>query len=245
MQFTYTGGRQARWSADGKIITFQRGNAIIQKQVDGSGTDRTVFEAPSDRAPAEPRLATVDDWSRDGRMYAVRQLAPVGGSGFGTLWLLAATPGSKPIPLSAPETRGYNGRFSPDGRWIAYNADDSGITEVYVQRVPSDGAKWKISQNGGARPRWRRDGREIFFVETGNVNGAGRLMAVPIELGAALRAGMPQPIVDVPFVPTTANGYPYALSPDGQRVLQIQPAEDPNRSAFTVVMNWTAQLRKN
>jgi Tol biopolymer transport system component len=236
-QVTFSGGTQARWSADGTSLTFVRGRALLQRRVDGTGAERTMF--------VSPQLASLGDWSADGRLYVVREVPTVGGSGIGTLWLVPATPGATATPLSNPETRGFNGRFSPDGKWVAYNSDDSGITEVYVQRIPSDGVKWKISQNGGVRPRWRRDGKEIFFIETGNVNGAGRLMAAPVELGTSVRVSASQPIVEVPFVPANANNYPYSVSADGQRILVIQSADDADRLAMTIVLNWTALLRKN
>jgi hypothetical protein len=85
----------------------------------------------------------------------------------------------------------------------------------------------------------------MFFVASGNVNGAGRLMAVPVDLASTVRTGVPQRLVAAPFVPSLANDYPYAVSPDGQRVLVIQPADDPNRSAISIVLNWTADLRTN
>lgn len=140
-----------------------------------------------------------------------------------------------------PQTdmRGTNGRFSPDGRWLAYESSESGRAEVYVQPFPSTGAKWSISRNGGRLPRWRRDGKELFYV-----TAEGKLAAVPIVAGETFQAGDPSELFDISFSPTGVNPYPYAVSADGQRFLVITPDETASTTAISVVLNWTAALRQ-
>jgi Tol biopolymer transport system component len=93
--------------------------------------------------------------------------------------------------------------------------------------------------------RWLRDGKEIFYVHTGSINGSGKLMAVSIELTPTVRIGTPAAIVDTAFVPNNANDYPYAVTPDGQRFLVVQPRTDQARVPITLVMNWTEALKKS
>jgi dipeptidyl aminopeptidase/acylaminoacyl peptidase len=120
------------------------------------------------------------------------------------------------------ETRG---RFSPDGHWIAFESDESGRSEVYVQPFPSTGAKSQISADGGVSPEWRRDGREIFYVR-----GDGRLVAVPIKPnGIRLDPGTP-----VPLFPIMSPDY--AVSADGQRFLVNRIVQEP--PPITLLLNW-------
>jgi hypothetical protein len=109
---------------------------------------------------------------------------------------------------------------------------------VYVQPFPFTGAKWAISRNGGVRPRWRRDGKEIFYV-----TAESRLAAAPIVAGEALQVGESSELFDVTFVPAGANPYPYAVSADGQRFLVITPEETAAANAITVILNWDGALR--
>ena len=136
------------------------------------------------------------------------------------------------------EMRGANGRFSPDGRWLAYESIESGRIEVYVQPVPATGAKWLISRNGGVRPRWRRDGKELFYI-----TAESKLAAVPIVAGETFQAGDPSELFDVSFSPAGVNPYPYAVSADGQRFLVITPEESASSAAISVVLNWASALR--
>jgi Tol biopolymer transport system component len=133
---------------------------------------------------------------------------------------------------------GTNGRFSPDGRWLAYQSSESGRTEVFVQPYPPTGAKWRVSQNGGVRPRWRRDGNELFYVTLED-----SLMAVPIVAAETIQAGEPSMLFSIDFSSPSVNAYPYAVSADGQRFLVITPQETSS-AAVSVVVNWTEELKR-
>jgi len=162
------------------------------------------------------------------------------------LWVLpiAATPDGerKPIPFVVTQADETFGQFSPDGHWIAYSSDESGRREVYVQgfapdRVPAAaGGKWQMSTAGGDKPRWSRNGKELYYIAPDR-----KLMAVPVTLGLPF-----QPGVAVPLFETTATGFfPYAVSPDGRFLISMPAAgEAPTSSPLTIVLNWQAGLKR-
>jgi eukaryotic-like serine/threonine-protein kinase len=150
------------------------------------------------------------------------------------------------------------GRFSPDGRWVAYQSNESGQEEVYVipfggtqqtasaaQGTNTAAGKWQVSTGGGAAPVWRRDGKEIFYVSPNT--GAG--MAASVDgSGPAFSVGRVEPAFSVRVAPTgQAAGPQFGVAPDGQRFL-VSLAEDIRRDTapqpVTVVVNWAAALRK-
>ena len=132
-------------------------------------------------------------------------------------------------------------RFSPDGKWIAYSSDESGRREVYVQgfaadRVPAAAVgKWQISTAGGDKPRWRHDGKELFYIAPDN-----KMMAVPVKLGPPFEPGVAVPL----FETRVAGFFPYDVSPDGRFLLYTpSEAEAPASSPVTIVLNWQAELK--
>jgi hypothetical protein len=162
------------------------------------------------------------------------------------LWILPTEPSPggerKPIPFVVTPADETFGQFSPDGKWIAYSSDESGRREVYVQgfapdRVPAAAVgKWQMSTAGGDKPRWRKDGSELYYIAPDR-----KMMAVPVKLGPPFEPG-----VAVPLFETRATGYfPYDVSPDG-RFLLATPTESgaPASSPVTVVLNWQAALKR-
>ena len=234
-QFTFTGATHPKWTADGQFLTFNHERAILRKRIDGSGEEEVLRESDANM------IGPIGDWMPGDTAFVMRRVPSQTGAATGRLFLITPRPNVKATEIQQAQ---FNGRFSPDGKWLAYTADQSGGEEVYVQPLPMTGAQWLVSRGGGVRPRWRRDGKELFFVASSSVNGAGRLMAVPVEAGASFRVGTPVPLFDVPFVPGDANDYSYSVSADGQRILVIQPIEDATRTPFTLVFNWVALLRK-
>ena len=147
----------------------------------------------------------------------------------------------KPFPFEQTEHSEFGAAFSPDGRWLAYASDESGKMEVYVRTFTgkpgpaASGGKWLISTSGGTRPRWRRDGKELFYVAND-----GKLMAVEIKSGANFEAGAPKLLFD-----THAHWGFYDVTADGQRFIVTMPVEQAQvRSPITVVLNWQAGLKK-
>jgi hypothetical protein len=131
------------------------------------------------------------------------------------------------------------GRVSPDGQWIAYTSDETGRPEVYVQSFPTPGGKWPISTSGGADPRWRRDGKELFFISSDR-----KLMAVDIQAESTFQAGLPRPLFDVRVSGLTDVRTHYAVAADGRRFLVNTIDETDVAAPITVVLNWTARLKQ-
>lgn len=155
------------------------------------------------------------------------------------LWLLPLSGDRKPVQFLASPFDELHGNFSPDGRLVAYSSNEAfGKYEVYVRTVPLSDLNMKVSSNGGYQPRWRSDGREIYYLSEDR-----KLMAVPVGPGPAF--GIPRPLFQT-RVP--AGVHPlrthYVPSRDGQRFLVNTQTGDPAPTPITVVLNWTAGLKR-
>ena len=142
-----------------------------------------------------------------------------------------------PSPYLTTEfNEGVGAQFSPDGRWVAYTSNESGRQEVYVASFPVPRSKWPVSTAGGLLPRWRGDGREIFYFEVGN----SRVMAAEVTSdGAAFRTGTVRPLFNV----RPAGGRKFwDVSPDGRRFLVNTALATPDEAPLTLLVNWPALL---
>ncbi len=219
----------AQWSPDGRRIVFTsrakgRGDLFVK---DVSGT-----------RDAEPLLVNADekyvsDWSRDGR-YILFASRPAG-SGW-DIWAMPLTGDRKPFPVVKTSFVELWATFSPDGKYIAYQSNESGRQEIYAQDFPEAHNKWQISTDGGTEPFWRGDGRELFY------RAGSRMMAVSIETGTTLTAGNPAQLFQARFATVQARGH-YRPSPDGQRFLVLSPIAREFERPAAVVLNWTSALR--
>jgi Tol biopolymer transport system component len=211
--------------------TFSRDGAHVVYSVLGEG----FFQKPV-TGGAETRLLDVDggspDWSADGR-FVVYQ-AQTAETGF-DLWAVALSGDRKPFPVAQSPHGEREGAFSPDVRWLAYDSTETGRREVWVQPFPPTGARWQISTAGGVSPRWRGDGRELFYVAAD-----GRLTAVPITAGAGFQWGAPRALFETPF--RSGTYAPLQVSDDGQRFLMQKAPDTAEESPITVIVNWTARL---
>ena len=204
---------------------------LYQKRADGVGPEEPVLKAPTDMVP--------NSWSPDGRALVYRTNAtPM------NLGVLPLVGDRKPRLFEPSKVNQATGQVSPDGRWIAYHSSESGRTEVYVQSFPAPGVgKWQISKDGGADARWRGDGRELFYYALD-----GRLMAVPMTGSTALQVGVAVPLFEARLLngPDTHTGFKqqYDVTRDGQRFLINVPLEEASASPITVVLSWTAGLKK-
>jgi eukaryotic-like serine/threonine-protein kinase len=173
-------------------------------------------------------------FSPDGRFLAYDSLDPANGF---DLWILPdplGPPGaSKPYPFLQTEFNETQAKFSPDGHWIAYESNEPGRYEVYVTRFPGPGGKKQISTAGGVAPRWRPDGRGLFYVAPDN-----RLMTAELDTKDGT---VEVKKVDALFGPVTNN---YDVSSDGQKFLVLVQPEGETGGPLTVVQNWTAGLKK-
>lgn len=146
----------------------------------------------------------------------------------------------KPTPFLQSPYSQSQARFSPDGRRIAYVSNESGMPEVYLETFPAPTGKMRISTQGGTEPVWRRDGKELFYLAPDR-----RLMAVSMmaEL-PRFEAGRPQPLFQIPHELVSTMRNHYDVSADGQRFLLATIAEEGSSPTITVVLNWTAGLKK-
>jgi hypothetical protein len=146
---------------------------------------------------------------------------------------------ARPFPVVRTEARDTAGKLSPDGQWLAYVSDASGRNEVYVQSFPGGGGKRKVSTGGGNSPRWRRDGRELFYYA-----GDGKLMATPVRSGESFEVGAPVSLFEFRAGNVLLNGTPYAVTADGQCFLINAVVETEPNAPLTVVVNWAAGVKK-
>ena len=218
------------WTPSGDEITYASNRAgnftILSKSSSGAGEAKVLVDTRGrERAP---------DWSPE-KKYLIYELATLDAQrdllyrerrADGTLGEAAAFLRT-PFDESAP-------RFSPDGHFVAYQSNESGRYEVYVRAFPN-GAKWQVSANGGGFPRWRRDGKEIFYIE------GRKLMAVPVVTHTAFSPAAPMALFELPPVP---GSFPeYDVSADGKRFIARQKPDDEPPLAIHVVHNWFEEFR--
>jgi len=214
------------WSPDGKWISYssaQNGHfALCRKPSDGSGAEETLLAV--DQQPA------LSDWSSDGK-YLLYSL-PVPGGPLRQIFALPLQGERKP---SLVVERGAAGKLSPDGRWLAYQSAESGRTEVYVMPFGGGQGKWQVSANGGGRPQWSKDGKELYYMDP-----AYSLFEVPVtNAGGALQFGAAQKLITNWSAPQVF----YDVSPDGKKFL-LDRVQQQVSQAVTVVTNFTAALKK-
>ena len=221
------------WSPDGARIAYTFNNASIrQRRLNGDDDATILVQVPL------ASFAAPNSWSPDGRflLYTASQEK----AGY-DLWVLPSD-GQKAVPFARSGSSETEGRFSPDGRWVAYVSDESGDREVYVRGYTSDfsggsasvGTSILISRDGGVSPRWGSDGRELFYLAAD-----GMLMAAEVTKEPGFVTRTPIRLFQTP--PGTIMG---DVSADGQRFLLVTPVGPSASSPFTVVLNWTSGLKK-
>jgi eukaryotic-like serine/threonine-protein kinase len=230
------------WSRDGRQIAYMAGatsvigmQAIWSKAADGSGEEKKLLDLRD--GGMQDSLC---DWSPDGRyLLYVNGTASVGNGA--KIWVFPLFGDRKPYPyIAAPGNQQY-AQFSPDGRWVAYSSDESGLLEVYVAPFPWTGAKWQISNGGGVLPRWRRDGKEIFFLKMGS---SGTFAADVDGHGPSFEVGAQHTLYNVNNLSPNTAGQQYSVTADGQRFLQITTGDaGKGRLPLNVIQNWPAQLQ--
>jgi Tol biopolymer transport system component len=229
----------AIWSPDGTTVVFRTNRSgaveLYGRSAGGSGDEEPVLPHAMARAAQIQSTNLVDsDWSPDGQSILLS--APSGVSGH-DLWLLPLAE-KKPMKILASPSDEMHGNFSPDGKLIAYTSNESGRYEVYVQTFPRAERRWPVSSNGGYEPRWRADGREIYYLSENRT-----LMAVAVRPGPAF--DVPKPLFQTRVSPgVTSNRTHYVVSRDGQRFLVNTQANDLTATPITLVLNWTAALGK-
>jgi Tol biopolymer transport system component len=219
------------WSPDDQQIVFSSSRKgaydLYRKSSTGSGTDELLLETPENKFPM--------GISRDGRFLLYRNTSP------NVNWDLRALPlqgEARPIAVSETPFQEMMGEFAPDGRWVAYQSNESGNYEIHVQSFPTPSVRMQISTGGGAQPRWRRDGKELFYIGLDS-----RLMAVAVSTDAR---GQIQVTAPTPLFLTRPAGGPipgvqkqqYVVAADGQRFLVNTITDEAVASPITLVLDW-------
>ena len=217
------------WSPDGRRLAYVKVAStepeLVIRPADG-GAERVVWRSPF--------LVEPVDWSPDGRLLLVE----AGAAGERVNLLLVPADGSgSPQPFATTRAAEHSGRFSPDGRFIAYVSDESGRSEIYVEPLQRTGAKWIASRRGGTSPRWSGDGRELLYVEPGARAGGEALMSVAVSARAGeLAFGVLSPLGAIP----SADFEPM---PGGRELLVGAPVSAAVTRTPVLIENWTALVK--
>jgi Tol biopolymer transport system component len=222
------------WSPDSRTIIFDSNRKgrhdLYRRAADGTGGEELLYADGLEKGPS--------NWSPDGKTLLYNALSP--GTGW-DIWALPLT-SDKPRPYAFLQTpfNEQQGQFSPDGQWVLYQSDESGRAEIYVTRFPVPGGKRRISAAGGAQPRWRPDGKEVFYV---SLDGRLSVVQVSRKSGTLEFAGA-QTLFGL-LIPD--QGFAYDVSDDGKRFLVETASQGDAVAANDVLMlvqNWAAGLKK-
>ncbi len=226
------------WSPDGSRLVFnsrRKGRLdLYQKASSGAGNEEMLLEDNLNKTPLS--------WSPDGRFILY---VSAGGPTANDLFVLplsgdpSAGSGQvrKPIPFLQTQFIEAAGQFSPDGRWVVYQSNETGRFEIYVAPFPGPGGRWQISTTSGLNPRWRPDGTEIYYLALDN-----RLMAAAVNgKGPSFEVGAVKPLFVTPVAGVRSG---YDVSADGQRFLINSIPEQAVSAPITVVVNWAAGVGK-
>ena len=216
------------WSPDGTRVVFystrQLNLDLYMKNADGTQDEKSIVHDGVNKF--------ANDWSRDGKYILY--------TGGADLWFVALPELKSTTFLKAASVL-RNGQFSPDGKWVAYASNETGKWEIYVTSFPEPRGKWQVSTGGGEQPRWRGDGKEIFYLASD-----GKMMTVPVTVGANFDAGRPVALFQAtPRQPiSNFDLFVYDVSRDGQRFLINTPVKQTETEPMSVLLNWTAKLNK-
>lgn len=230
------------WSPDGNALVYDANKKgpydIFEKRADSTGSEELLLETGTSKF--------VTDFSANGRFIAYNTTDPARSNKM-QVWILPRSGDRKPYVLLQGDFNVGEGRFSPDGRWLAYTSDESGRAEVYVTPFPSGASKWQVSVAGGSSPRWRRDGKELFYLAADSV-----LTAAEVDSsGGVFQVGAVRPLFHVLLrtgpsrleLSPTSGQISYDAAPDGKWFVVNSPlAGSP--PPITLVTNWAAELKK-
>jgi Tol biopolymer transport system component len=215
------------FSPDGSRVafsSFRNGAWAIFEKTLGGPEERPIFPLPG--------AAFLTDWSPDGRFVAFNRASPETSD---DIWLLSVAE-RKAEPFLRTPAQERDAVFSYDGKWVAYFSAESGRPEIYVRPFPEAGGKWQVSTSGGTQPRWRSDGKELYYVAPG-----GKLMAVPVKAATTFEAGIPRVLFQTLFRQTVIAQYD--VFPGGQRFIVNNSVTAKSSSPITLVQNWREAAR--
>jgi Tol biopolymer transport system component len=229
-RFTFDSAEEGQpvWSPDGTRIAFRSNRKgvsdVYLKPSSGAGNEELLWQSTGQKRPLS--------WSSDGRFLLVSE---IDSKTTFDLWVLPMTGERKPTPWLNTPFRETHGQFSPDGRWVAYQSNESGSFEIYVQPFPAASAKWQLSIGGGTQPRWRADGKELFFIAPD-----AKLMAAAVTASATTFEAAPPVALFQTRIVGSSSGllkHHYAVSRDG-RFLINETAEASTATPITLILNW-------
>jgi eukaryotic-like serine/threonine-protein kinase len=228
------------WAPDGKSLLFAVTTNgpydLFEKRSDSTGSEELVLQSDGNKYPS--------DWSADGRFIAFNYTFP--GKSRTELWILPRFGERKPYVFLQGDFNVGQGHFSADGRWLAYASDESGRTEVYVTPFPARTSKWQVSVAGGSSPRWRRDGKELFYMAADS-----ELMAAEVNSSSVFQVGAVRPLFHMLLktgaarldLSSTSGQIGYDAAPDGKRFVVNSPLAG-NPPPITLATNWTPEAGK-
>jgi Tol biopolymer transport system component len=221
------------WSPDGSELIFSSNLEgvfnLYRKPANGAHEEAALLKSNLNKRALS--------WSRDGK-YLLYSTSPSSAFSEEDIWVLPMQGDRTPYPFQQTRFDESNARFSPDGRWVAFESNETGRYEVYVREfAPSKeaaagGGKWMVSKDGRGNPAWRDDGKEIAYV------GGGKVMSVSVDSTRTFQAGTPRELFQIP---QGANGLSY--TGDLKRFLLAIPVEKNAPQGFTVVLNWASALK--
>jgi Tol biopolymer transport system component len=226
------------WAPDGSRLLFftvRNGEGgLYHKNASGTGEEQLLTQSKVTSFEAVAKRPT--DWSSDGHVILYDSWD--GATKWDILALPLSTDGkpATPAPFLQTSFTERTARFSPDDRWVVYVSEESGKSEVYVQPFAKTGDKWKISTDGGFQPRWRRDGKELFYLAPDK-----KLMAVDVRTGPAFEAGTPRPLFEARVFDVSLWSL-YDVSADGRQFLVTAVSQDGDSLRIAVVVNWIKAL---
>jgi DNA-binding winged helix-turn-helix (wHTH) protein/Tol biopolymer transport system component len=223
------------WSPDAAKVVYRSNRNgpgdLYVKPLVGAGDEELLVRNTARKDPT--------DWSPDGRFILYDNFDGDDPSRESDMWILPMFGDRRPSQYQRKTFSAWGGRFSPDGRWVAYASDEHGKGDVYIQAFPANGISYRVSKHGGWQPAWRRDGRELFYLAND-----GMLMAAAIHVhDDAVDVGEPVGLFR-PTVRSTLLRNHYDVAPNGDRFLVNTPVQDEATAPLTVVLNWTATLPK-
>ena len=241
--------RLVAWHPDGERVTFTGVDGdLYWMRADGSGEAERLTRSDAS-ARSSHRLQFPSSWSRDGRTLVFTQRLGSAASVNRDIWAFTlgdSIPAARPFLVSASDEP--SAELSPDGRYLAYESNQSGRSEIYVQPFPGSGRRELVSIDGGVQPVWARSGRELFYRALGP-GPMMRMMVVDVGLGGVFTAGKPRVLWEAMRAryPGGTGGRTYDVMPDGRRFLMIQqrdPGPQPPISHVVLVQNWLEELTR-
>jgi dipeptidyl aminopeptidase/acylaminoacyl peptidase len=216
------------WSPDGKQVVFTSNrknntNDLYTKPSTGAGAEQLLLESSNQKGP--------HSWSPDGRFLLYGEADSQART---DLWALPMQGDRKPIPIANSQFQKFDGQFSPDGRWVAYQSNESGRNEIYVVPFPAGAGKWQVSTLGGISPRWRHDGKELFFIAP----DAQMMASAVSQASKSFEAAPPVALFQTRIA---GGGNPikpqYAVSTDGRFLIYVSFGDATN-APITLIYNW-------